>query len=967
MKKPSEILEGKSPPPVTEGTQLTVRQPAPAFTPVWTRLISPTPSPLSASKDPPEAGPPRGGLSASEARYSGGRSQGLISQQPLQSPGPQFPLRSQREEELSEFILPRQQSLVRPVSLAAAAGLTGVVRARVLWAVCQLTPSTVTARTLHQSERACRAHAPRSRPGAVAFSYLGAPRDSPSSGRESRGQTPRVMPAPPWVDKEPVGLLHLFNYDRGPDTNFLLYPGENVISRITQFTVVLPFPSISRLHAVIEIPPEHGAPVLRDCNSLNGTYLLRPHRRLSPQVNYHLKDGDLVLFADMLCQYRRLSAPLLPVPQEKLLVPVEGRALLQGTLLAEDSNKERVHLEKDQHPITGHGSSDTGADGSESLTWMKSSHLSAEANSVPEWVPGGEQMERTIMEMNSQDLQNAQCLVRVNYNREGPFCSEQSEPSGAQPNDFCIVTHEACPSPPWTSLDLQPGSSRKAAFSRRRDKENTNKEIQAQCMENDMENQVIQIETPRIAPEWGKREMGTLKRKTLANEAKRSKRKCVSPGAHREIPERGQIWIAGRGKQKIIPERNDVKGCGKTKTEEKGMERQINDKDIFEFWAPGKRTQTQGVETTAPRKMLQQEAEGQMSEEYDQEEEALQGLARNPQILSDSRHQRGLHDRKALPHVEVSVDPFCLHSSDVPILAPKAAVPETSPPEWSSRITQSGKRSTYSRFYSSSSPAPQQSPVFGRGKGRGRGRPRGRGRGRASRQVNILAPNIECLLPQDSRGKSESSVQKDTQKPFSFSSVPPTHWAPEFFLNDLPIMGNPQIQFLQSWKWGPPITTPEPSASLTAESPAPGASWNPWVGTVCMTGSTGKAQPEFQGCNQALTSKETFPCLKKRGRGRPRKQAASRKEEDKPMEFKATAKAPVGVAELAVRGKPRRAVGRPRLREEEKALRSERRIGRKSRGFSCSSQGEAEGEQTVMALDGSLVSSVPETSDVATD
>ncbi|XP_074057892.1 uncharacterized protein LOC141498585, partial [Macrotis lagotis] len=570
--------------------QLTVRQPAPAFTPVWTRLISPTPSPLSASKDPPEAGPPRGGLSASEARYSGGRSQGLISQQPLQSPGPQFPLRSQREEELSEFILPRQQSLVRPVSLAAAAGLTGVVRARVLWAVCQLTPSTVTARTLHQSERACRAHAPRSRPGAVAFSYLGAPRDSPSSGRESRGQTPRVMPAPPWVDKEPVGLLHLFNDDQGPDTNFLLYPGENVISRITQFTVMLPFPSISKLHAVIEIPPESGAPVLRDCNSLNGTYLFRPHRRLSPQVNYQLKDGDLVLFADILCQYRCLSAPLLPVPQEKLLVPVEGRALLQGTLLAEDSNHERVHLEKDQHPIHGDGSHDTGAHGSESLTCVKSTHLSAEANSVAECVAG--------------DLQNAQCLVRVNYNREGSFCSEQSEPSGAQPNDFCIVTGEACPLPPWTSLDLQPGSSRKAAFTSRRDTENTNEEIQAQSMENDMENQ---------------------------------------------------------------------------------------------FWAPGKRTKTQAMETKAPRKTLQQEEEGQISEEYDQEEEALQGLARNPQILNDSRHQRGLHDRKVLPLVEVSMDPFYPHSSDIPISAPKPAVPEASPPEWSSRITQSGKRRTYSR------------------------------------------------------------------------------------------------------------------------------------------------------------------------------------------------------------------------------------------------------------------------------
>ncbi|XP_074057895.1 uncharacterized protein LOC141498588, partial [Macrotis lagotis] len=803
------------------------------------------------------------------------------SQQPLQSPGPQFPLRSQREEELSEFILPRQQSLVRPVSLAAAAGLTGVVRARVLWAVCQLTPSTVTARTLHQSERACRAHAPRSRPGAVAFSYLGAPRDSPSSGRESRGQTPRVMPAPPWVDKEPVGLLHLFNDDRGPDTSFLLYPGENVISRITQFTVVLPFPSISRLHAVIEIPPARGAPVLRDCNSLNGTYLFRPHRRLRPQVNYQLRDGDLVLFADLLCKYHQLNAPLLPVPQEKLLVPVGGRALLQGTLLDEDSNKERVHLEKDQHPIDGDGSHDTGAHGTESLTWMKSSHLSAEANSVQEWVPG--------------DLQNAQCLVRVNYNREGPFCSEQSEPSGAQPNDFCIVNHEACHSPPWTSLDLQPGSSRKAAFSSRRDTEKRNEEIQAQCMKNDMENQVIQIETPRIAPEWGKREMGTLKRKTLANEAKRSKRKCVSPGAHREIPERGQIWIAGREKQKIIPERNIVKGCGKTKTEKKGMERQITDEDTFEFWAPGKRTQAQAMETKAPRKTLQQEAEGQLSEEYDQEEEALQGFPRNPQILSDSRHQRGLHDRKVLPHVDVSMDPFYPHSSDVPILAPKAAVPEASPPEWSSRITQSGKRRTYNPFYLSSSPAPQPSPVFGRGKGRGRGRPRGRGRGRASQQGIIRAPNMECLLPQDSRGKSESSVQKDTQKPFSFSSVPATHLAPQFILNDLPIMGNPQIPFLQSWKWGPPITTPEPSASLTAESPAPGASWNPWVGTVCMTGSTGKAQPEFQGWNQAPTSKEPFSCLKTRGRGRPRKQAASRKEEDKPNDFKVRCGRKIGI------------------------------------------------------------------------
>uniref|UniRef100_A0A8C6A4L5 FHA domain-containing protein n=1 Tax=Marmota marmota marmota TaxID=9994 RepID=A0A8C6A4L5_MARMA len=68
---------------------------------------------------------------------------------------------------------------------------------------------------------------------------------------------------------EPIGRLHIFSGAHGPEKDFPLFLGKNVIGRLPDCSVTLPFPSISKQHAVIEISAWNKAPVLQDCGSLN--------------------------------------------------------------------------------------------------------------------------------------------------------------------------------------------------------------------------------------------------------------------------------------------------------------------------------------------------------------------------------------------------------------------------------------------------------------------------------------------------------------------------------------------------------------------------------------------------------------------------------------------------------------------------------------------------------------------------
>lgn len=117
-----------------------------------------------------------------------------------------------------------------------------------------------------------------------------------------------------------------------------------MIGRMPDCSVALPFPSISKQHAVIEILALDKAPVLRDCGSLNGTQILRPPKVLSPGMSHRLRDQELILFADLPCQYRHLDVPLPHVSRGPLTVEetprVQGRTQPQELLLAENSEEE---------------------------------------------------------------------------------------------------------------------------------------------------------------------------------------------------------------------------------------------------------------------------------------------------------------------------------------------------------------------------------------------------------------------------------------------------------------------------------------------------------------------------------------------------------------------------------------------------------------------------------------------------
>ncbi|XP_023577682.1 mediator of DNA damage checkpoint protein 1 isoform X2 [Octodon degus] len=147
---------------------------------------------------------------------------------------------------------------------------------------------------------------------------------------------------------DPVGRLRVFSGTYGPEKDFPLYLGKNVVGRMPDCSVALPFPSISKQHAVIEISARDRAPILQDCGSLNGTQILRPPKVLSPGMSHRLRNHELILFADLPCQYRYLDVPLPVVSRAPLTVEetprVPGDTHATRLPLAEDSEEESDFL-----------------------------------------------------------------------------------------------------------------------------------------------------------------------------------------------------------------------------------------------------------------------------------------------------------------------------------------------------------------------------------------------------------------------------------------------------------------------------------------------------------------------------------------------------------------------------------------------------------------------------------------------
>ncbi|KAJ7317293.1 hypothetical protein JRQ81_003455 [Phrynocephalus forsythii] len=112
----------------------------------------------------------------------------------------------------------------------------------------------------------------------------------PSNGSGDSGEPP-----------VPVGRLHLLSNKYGPEKDFWIYPGENVVGRLESCQICLPAPSVSKSHAVIEVPSPDGPHLLYDKGSLNRTR--RQRLVLKPEVRYSLQDGDALLFGDVRCQY----------------------------------------------------------------------------------------------------------------------------------------------------------------------------------------------------------------------------------------------------------------------------------------------------------------------------------------------------------------------------------------------------------------------------------------------------------------------------------------------------------------------------------------------------------------------------------------------------------------------------------------------------------------------------------------
>ncbi|XP_039213074.1 mediator of DNA damage checkpoint protein 1 isoform X1 [Crotalus tigris] len=178
-----------------------------------------------------------------------------------------------------------------------------------------------------------------------------------TDGSDAAGETPK-----------PVGRLHQLSSTYGPDKDFWIYPGENAIGRLEHCHVCLPASSVSKAHAVIEVPSSRGPHLLYDRGSLNRTR--RQRVALIPQVRYSLQDGDTLVFGDVTCQYFILApdsdcdsleeSMAVPPTQERVEAsalaieetPAPGRRIGFGQVLVQDSDKE----EEGEEVINGTGS-----------------------------------------------------------------------------------------------------------------------------------------------------------------------------------------------------------------------------------------------------------------------------------------------------------------------------------------------------------------------------------------------------------------------------------------------------------------------------------------------------------------------------------------------------------------------------------------------------------------------------------
>ncbi|XP_053156522.1 mediator of DNA damage checkpoint protein 1 isoform X2 [Hemicordylus capensis] len=221
--------------------------------------------------------------------------------------------------------------------------------------------------------------------------------DYSSDGAGDNGKPPK-----------PVGRLHLLSSKYGPEKDFWIYPGENVIGRLESCQICLPVSSVSKAHAVIEVPSSDGPHLLYDRDSLNRTR--RQRMVLIPQVRYSLQDGDTLLFGDVGCQYFILApGSTSDSPDDSMEVPptqprVDASALVIeetpapgkrrmgfGGILVQDSDREEEEEEavnkasKLQHLPRSDGSYSSIKDGTEGRLNVASSMFSSpSATVVPE-------------------------------------------------------------------------------------------------------------------------------------------------------------------------------------------------------------------------------------------------------------------------------------------------------------------------------------------------------------------------------------------------------------------------------------------------------------------------------------------------------------------------------------------------------------------------------------------------------
>ncbi|XP_053234617.1 mediator of DNA damage checkpoint protein 1 isoform X2 [Podarcis raffonei] len=206
---------------------------------------------------------------------------------------------------------------------------------------------------------------------------------------------------------KPVGRLRLLSSKYGPEKDFWIYPGENVIGRLESCQVCLPTASVSKTHAVIEVPSHKGPHLLYDLGSLNRTR--RQRMVLIPHVRYSLQDGDALLFGDVGCQYfvlvpdgadESLDESAEVPPTQKIVdvgalaieeTPAPGKRMGFGGVLVQDSDKEEDGEElvngagRSRHLPASDGSDSSIKDGAGRCSALGSSvFFSPSATVVPE-------------------------------------------------------------------------------------------------------------------------------------------------------------------------------------------------------------------------------------------------------------------------------------------------------------------------------------------------------------------------------------------------------------------------------------------------------------------------------------------------------------------------------------------------------------------------------------------------------